>query len=315
MNKEIHFPQNELKSLAEGLTEIFIQRRDLYPQQMDDGSYLCIRKQLKTWHLTQHLQGELTLGTYVLDESSMAHFVVFDADDEGEMERLVAMTRILQVHNVPGYLESSRRGGHLWLFLSQPVSGKEARRFGEGLQIAYELEGIEFFPKQANLKTGPGSLVRLPFGVHRKTGQRYGFVTVDGEPLAPTLLEQIQLLSIPQRVPQTVFAAYQNLSTPKPTQKPVFQPAEAPEGTLSDRIKASITVRDFVGQFVELAPNGRGLCPFHDDKKASFSVNAEGNYWYCFAGCGGGSVIDFWIKYQDCDFTPAVRELAEMLLK
>jgi DNA primase len=70
-----------------------------------------------------------------------------------------------------------------------------------------------------------------------------------------------------------------------------------------------------VGQFVELAPNGRGLCPFHDDQHASFSVNADENYWHCFAGCGGGSLIDFWIKYRDSDFTAAVRELAGMLLK
>ena len=314
MHKEIDILQNELEGLVDGLTDVFIQRSDLYPKQMDDGSYLCIHKPLNTKHLTQHMQGELTLGTYVLDENSMARFVVFDADDDSEMERLVTMTRILQVHNVPGYLERSRRGGHFWLFLSQLVTGKEARRFGKGLQSAYGLEGIELFPKQSKLKTGPGSLVRLPFGIHRKTGQRYDFITVDGELLAPTMLEQIQLLSEPQRVPPAVYEAYRDLS-PRPTQKPDFKPVEAPEGTLSQRIKASISVLDFVGQFVELSPNGRGLCPFHDDKHLSFSVNAAKNYWNCFAGCGGGSIIDFWMKYQKCDFTAAVRELAGMLLK
>ena len=314
MHKEIDISQTELELLTERLADIFIQRRDLYPKQMDDGSYLCIRKPLKIRHLTQHLQGELTLGTYVLDENSMARFVVFDADDDKEMERLVAMSRILHVHNVPGYLERSRRGGHLWLFFSNQVTGKEARRFGKGLQKAYELEEIELFPKQSILKTGPGSLVRLPFGVHRKTSERYDFITVDDEPIAPTILDQIQLLSDPQRVSPTIFEAYQNLS-PRPTQKPDFQPVEAPEGTLSQRIKASISVLAFVGQFVELSPNGRGLCPFHDDQRHSFSVNADKNYWNCFAGCGGGSIIDFWMKYQDCDFTTAVWELDGMLLK
>ena len=314
MHKEIHLPENELETLATGLANVFIQRRDLYPRQMDDGSYLCIRKPLKDWHITRHLSGEITLGTYVLDENSKARFVVFDADDEGEMDRLVSMARILQIHNVPGYLESSRRGGHFWLFLSKPVSGKQAQLFGKGLQKTFGLQGIELFPKQAQLKTGPGSLIRMPFGVHRKTGKRYGFITTDGQPLAPTLPEQIQLLSQPQVIPEAAFRAYQDLGIPKP-QKPVFQPVEAPEGTPSDRIKASITVHDFVGQYVELAPTGRGRCPFHDDQNASFSVNAEGNYWHCFAGCGGGSIIDFWMKYKNCEFTPAVRELAGMLLK
>ena len=49
-----------------------------------------------------------------------------------------------------------------------------------------------------------------------------------------------------------------------------------------------------------------------------FSVDREGNYWHCFAGCGGGSIIDFWMKWrethgQDADFTSAVKDLAEML--
>ena len=314
MHKEIHIPINELEPLAAGLANVFVQRRDLYPRQMDNGSYLCIRKPLKDWHLTRHLSGEITLGTYVLDENSKARFVVFDADDEGEMERLTAMARTLLVHHVPGYLESSRRGGHFWLFLSKPVPGKQAQLFGKGLQKTFGLKGIELFPKQSQLKTGPGSLIRMPFGIHRKTGKRYGFITPDGQPLAPTLPEQIQLLSQPQVIPEAAFRAYRDLGLPK-AQKPVFRPVEAPEGTLSDRIKASISVSDFIGQYVELTPGGRGRCPFHDDQNASFSVNAEENYWYCFAGCGGGSIIDFWMKYRDCDFTPAVRELAGLLLK
>ncbi len=83
---------------------------------------------------------------------------------------------------------------------------------------------------------------------------------------------------------------------------------------MSERIKASVTVLDFVGQYVELSPNGRGLCPFHDDQRSSFSVNIEQNYWSCFAGCGGGSIIDFWMKWRKCDFKTAVKELAKMLL-
>jgi DNA primase len=57
-----------------------------------------------------------------------------------------------------------------------------------------------------------------------------------------------------------------------------------------------------------------GLCPFHDDRHPNFCINEEGNYWHCFAGRGGGSVIDFWMKRQGCDFTMAVTELSEMLL-
>ena len=51
-------------------------------------------------------------------------------------------------------------------------------------------------------------------------------------------------------------------------------------------------------------------CPFHDDGHPSFSVNIEENYWHCFAGCGGGSIIDFYMKWNDCDFYTATKELA-----
>jgi len=79
---------------------------------------------------------------------------------------------------------------------------------------------------------------------------------------------------------------------------PISEALVKPE-TLSERIKASVTVLEFVSQYVELTPTKSGaigLCPFHDDHRPSFGVNAEGNYWHCFAGCGEGSVIAFWMQ-------------------
>jgi hypothetical protein len=43
-------------------------------------------------------------------------------------------------------------------------------------------------------------------------------------------------------------------------------------------------------------------------------VNDERNYPHCFAGCGGGSVIDFYVDWKGYGFTAAVGELAGMLL-
>jgi hypothetical protein len=33
-----------------------------------------------------------------------------------------------------------------------------------------------------------------------------------------------------------------------------------------------------------------GRCPFHHDRKASFSIRDDDGTWYCFAGCGGGNL-------------------------
>lgn len=83
---------------------------------------------------------------------------------------------------------------------------------------------------------------------------------------------------------------------------------------MSERLKAIVTVREFVGSYVELSREGRGLCPFHDDQVVSFSVNDEENYWHCFACDMGGSIIDFWMQWRQCDFPQALRELADKLL-
>ncbi len=304
----------EIFTLADTLSRTFIQRRDLYARQLDDGRYLCVRKPLKEKHLVSHLQGEITLGTYVLDSDSMARFAVIDADDDHQLARLANMRVSLAREGVPSYLETSRRGGHLWFFFDEVISGKKARAFGKSILKTAELDDTELFPKQDTLGDGPGSLIRLPFGVHRKDGQRYGFVTIQGEPLAATFAAQIRIMENPYTVERSALEKIIGRNR-SPKRAPVFHKSEANGESLSAQIKRSTTVLDFVSQYVELAPNGRGLCPFHNDQHASFSVNDEKNYWHCFAGCGGGSLIDFYMKLKDVDFKGAVHELAEMLLQ
>jgi DNA primase len=54
-----------------------------------------------------------------------------------------------------------------------------------------------------------------------------------------------------------------------------------------------------------------GLCPFHDEKTPSFSVNPADKFFYCF-GCGkGGDVITFVRETEQLDFVQAVEWLAE----
>lgn len=314
MSKENPVPSSELEPAATALAEVFFQRRDLYARQVNDGSYICIRKPIEVSHLIAHLAGKITLGTYVLDSSNHARYIAFDADDGSQFERVISLSRALRKEKVPSYLEESRRGGHLWLFFPNPLSGKAARLFARRISEKHHLEGVEIFPKQDKLSSGPGSLIRLPFGVHRKTGKRYGFITSDRQPLAASIDEQYRILSAPETVPNDFIKSMMAVSSPS-LENPVVGGVEYPTAPLSQRIKESIGIVNFISQYVELSPAGRGLCPFHVDQHASFSVNVEKNYWHCFAGCGGGSIIDFWMKWQDCNFTQAVHELAEILLQ
>lgn len=52
-----------------------------------------------------------------------------------------------------------------------------------------------------------------------------------------------------------------------------------------------------------------GLCPFHDEKTASFTVSTNKEIFHCF-GCGAtGDVIDFVQKYYNLDFLQAMKHL------
>ena len=310
----------ELSQLAMLLSGQFIQRRDVFAKQTDKG-YRSIKRPLRPAHLRNHLKGEITLGAYVLDKDSYGRYLVLDADDDPDWRRLQAMAHVLATAGATGYLEASRRGGHLWYFLPSPLPANEIRAFGLGLLTHFGGADMELFPKQDKLGDGPGSMIRLPFGVHLKSGQRYGFYLPNGEPLAPSLRQQIVALSAAETVPNAIFARFASIAPTKPP-RPDFKPSKwearplttAEGATLSEQIKTAVSVPEFVLQFVELDQRGMGLCPFHDDKQASFSVHAEHNYWNCFA-CGmGGSVIDFWMRWQQCDFKTAVKELAHMLL-
>ena len=202
------------------------------------------------------------------------------------------------------------------------LSGAEARRFGKQIIAEFGLpEMIKLYPKQDRLVTGPGSLMRLPLGVHRKSQRRYHFVTADGDLLAPTIREQIAMLSKPERVPR---AYVDRLLAQRPETDPVSPTPSFPRLSSvdldrpSDWIKARVSVLEFASWHVELDQRGRGYCPFHNDRVKSFSVNDASNYWHCFANCGGGSVIDFWMKWrashgQDGSFAAAVRDLRQML--
>lgn len=73
-------------------------------------------------------------------------------------------------------------------------------------------------------------------------------------------------------------------------------------------------IDEVVGEYVALRAAGagslKGLCPFHDEKTASFNVRPTHGTFHCF-GCGeGGSVIDFVMKIEQLGFVEAVERLA-----
>jgi len=185
----------------------------------------------------------------------------------------------------------------------------------------HHISDVEVYPKQDDIGNGLGSLIRLPFGIHRLSGRRYGFYGSDNKPLGSTIREQISSLQSPNFVSKVGFETYIANSSP-PTTEALSNQLHETTGPVSERIKAHVSVFEFLSQYVELKPTATGavgLCPFHNDQHPSLGVNDKENYWHCFAGCGGGSVIDFWSKWRenkglDSSFVDTITELADMLL-
>src|SRR5437899_878300 len=96
----------------------FIPRDDLYPLQLEDGTYTKVQRTLYPDLIAAHLKGFITIGAYALDQQNLAKWLCLDADDGLRWYGLVNLARHLAERNVPSYLEPSRRGGHSWLFTS-----------------------------------------------------------------------------------------------------------------------------------------------------------------------------------------------------
>lgn len=320
--EERQLSTEELERTAKTLADRFIQRWDLHALQSKDGRYVCVHNQLTLNKVCSHLRGEVTLGTYLLNPESQARFTVLDFDVADGWKSLLDLSLRLNRDQIPAYSEQSRRGGHLWLFFDQPVAGYEARTFAQRIQHKYHMPQCEIFPKQDKLQDGPGSLIRLPFGIHRLTGQRYSFFGMDGERLGATISAQIAALDTIQCVPRDVFKTFsgEQQKTQRAIRRAPPRRSMEDDHVVSERIKANKTVFEFISAYVDLKPttNGAiGMCPFHEDIHPSFGVNVKENYWHCFAGCGGGSIIDFWSKWrekqdQDASFVATITELAEM---
>lgn len=83
-----------------------------------------------------------------------------------------------------------------------------------------------------------------------------------------------------------------------------------------DELISRADIVDVIGHRVALKKAGsnyKGLCPFHDEKTPSFSVNRDKAFYKCF-GCGaGGNVISFLMAFENASFPEAVHALAETL--
>lgn len=292
----------------------FISRRDDYALQQVTGRYLRVGAPVTAAVLRRHLAGIETMGTYVIDEAGRCRFAVYDADTPGGLSLLAEVQARLAADGIPSYLEGSRRGGHLWVLFSRRLAPVLVRRW----LLPYCPPGVEFYPKQEAVNRGYGSLIRVPLGVHRKSGRRYPFVWwVAGAPVlvahsASALLSWCYALER-AAVPDEVLYPAPSPAPPPPHPSITKKVAAAPTSGYAS-IAAWCAAQDpfsLIGRYVRLDQHGMGHCPFGEhhrdgeDQHPSFRVYVPsvpgGCCWYCYTWGHGGNVFNFLARYHRLD--------------
>ncbi len=172
-----------------------------------------------------HLAGERTLALALIRADQTALIGVLDVDIEKRVldsstgvpdsylgRALGAAIRLrqeLQRRGCASLLElSGRKGYHLWVRFDGPVKAADLRRWLlDVIQVAGPLpEGIraEEFPNRDRVRSDAvGPLIKLPLGVHSRTGQRCLLLDEQGNPLADPLSALGSLTPVPPDVVRT----------------------------------------------------------------------------------------------------------------
>jgi hypothetical protein len=247
--------------------------------------------------LTAHLTGNVTVAVSSLDAAGRCRWLCLDADGEDGCAQLLQLRARLAEQGLPGVLEASRRGGHLWLLLAEPVPATLARDVLLRLLAALSAEGLpldqlDVYPDTSR-EGALGHAVRLPLGVHRLTRRRYPFLDDQGQPLAFAKLPQaLAYLAEAPRIAADHLVALQAHLRPADDERPRTAPldnspdAQHPASRSTTASPVSASTRSEVMRWMdahvspfdllaELAPacapqrvgqGWLGWCPFHDDQ-------------------------------------------------
>jgi len=81
-----------------------------------------------------------------------------------------------------------------------------------------------------------------------------------------------------------------------------------------EQVRQATDIVELVGKYLDLRRQGRhfvGLCPWHNDRKPSLTVNPDRQTWKCWVCDIGGDVFSFIMQKEGCDFREAIQMLAD----
>lgn len=191
---------------------LFSGREDVHARMWRNGAevgYSPVDAPLTPELVRAHLAGSMTLGVYLVRADDSCGLACFDLDATRTAIEAAAgdaaATRVLRQEIAaeglrwlgalralgldPLLEDSGWKGRHLWCFLPAPLPAATvcawARTTAAALRPASSRLHVESFPKQGSVRTGGvGSLVKLPLGLHLRSGRRAALLDDAGAPVA-----------------------------------------------------------------------------------------------------------------------------------
>ena len=217
---------------------LFAGREDTHARQWanpgGEGGYSPVHEPFTAAVAKNHLLGSYTVGVYPIRLDGTCTFFALDLDVEKSAieqartqptfakqvradlrqhaRRLLDDLRGLGF--APLFEDSGYKGRHFWVFLDQTEPAEVLHQFGRYLlawQSPLLARGLhlEFFPKQGRREgKGLGNLIKLPLGIHRRTGRRAALLDDDGQPLTQPLAALRRIVKAPRTA---LYAAAERL--------------------------------------------------------------------------------------------------------
>ncbi|MEG4501662.1 DUF3987 domain-containing protein [Microcoleus sp. F10-C6] len=195
---------------------------------------------------------------------------------------------------------TSGKPGHFQILLSVPPE---------------KWEGLK--PQKIELENGNKLELRwnqcstLPPSIHPDTGKPYFWESDTDTPIAECpdfildLMREVPAIELPQK--------------PKP-ENPIS--ADADEKSLVDKLEQEILPRldaeEFYGSYIKLKTSGKnlkGLCPFHDEKTASFTISPEEKTFHCFGCSVGGGPVQFIHQLRGGSGSPTGKDFYSVVME
>ncbi|MCK9521811.1 MAG: CRISPR-associated primase-polymerase type A1 [Proteobacteria bacterium] len=187
------------------MADLFSGREGVHARQWSapDGrtGYSPIQQPLNGHIIRQHLMGTATIGAYVIRRDNQVSFMAVDIDVsttgmsditnrqkhlENAKQLTLHMAELARRSGLAPLIEwSGYKGYHLWCFFDEPWPAHKARTLLKHIQqsagaLPAEVH-IDLFPAQSHVKKGGlGNLIKLPLGLHLKSGLRSRLLHADG---------------------------------------------------------------------------------------------------------------------------------------